>query len=236
LLFRVNMYRQGREKRLEAARRVHRAAIFATVLTVNAVVVGLFVFAVLMSDRGIAAAETRLGATQQSLAKVVKEQGGKTSDEDLDLFRKRADRVLWSRVMRMIAGLTPKEMWLPRMRLAETDAGGVRIDGLRISGRMNASSEEDGMRILMEFVNGLRGDPYFRSHFLEPRLLRSTWLTEDGGRFLEFDIFTALKTPEALQYGGTPIPDSGWQMLDESEIETGEFEDTQTGAGGERTS
>ena len=54
MLFRVNMYRQGREKRLEAIRSVHRVAIFAGVLCVNAVVIGLFVFAIAMSDRGIA--------------------------------------------------------------------------------------------------------------------------------------------------------------------------------------
>jgi len=236
LLFKVNMYRQGREKRLEAVRRVHRVALFAVVLTINVVVVGLFSFAVLMSDRGIAAAEVRLTATQQSLAKVVEEQGGTTTDEELGLFRQRAQRVLWSRVLKTIASKTPKEMWLPRMRLSESDVGGLRIDGLRISGRMTASSEEDGMSILMELVNGLRGDEYFRDNFLEPRLLRSTWLTEDGGRYLEFDVFTALKTPESLQYGGTPIPESGWEIIEDADVETGEFDDTQTGEGSERTS
>ncbi|MBD3348543.1 MAG: hypothetical protein GF400_05030 [Candidatus Eisenbacteria bacterium] len=237
MLFRVNMYRQGREKRLEAVRRVHRTAIFAVVLSVNVVVIGLFTFAVLMSDRGIAAAEVRLSATEQALDKVVSDQGGSTTESELGLFRLRAERVLWSRVMETIAGLTPKEMWLPRIRLSESDiGGGLKIQGLRISGRMNASSEEDGMRILMGLVNGLRADAYFREHFLEPRLVRSTWLTEEGKRFLEFDAFTPLKTPEAMQSGASMIPDSGWDTIDDADVETEEYQDTQTGAGSERTS
>ena len=237
MLFRVNMYRQGRERRLEAVRRVHRVAIFAVVLSVNALVIGLFVFAVLMSDRGIAATEMRLTATQRALSKVVEEQGGTTTEEELGLFRQRAERVLWSRVMETIAERTPKEMWLPRIRLAESDiGGGLRIPGLRVSGRVTATSEEEGMRIVMQLVNGLRGDGYFREHFLEPRLIRSTWLSEDGSRFLEFDIFSALKTPEAMQSGGTLIPESGWDVIEEADLEVEEFDDEQTGGGSERTS
>lgn len=233
------MYRLGHEKRLAAMRSVHRVAIFATVLCVNAVVVGLFIFAVVMSDNGIAATRMRLGATQQALAKVVDEQGGKTTDDELGLVRIRAERVLWSRVMRAVARLTPKQMWLPRMSLSESDlGGGMRVPGLRLSGRMTAASEEEGMRVLMELVNGLRGDPYFRRHFLEPRLVRSTWLTEDGSKFLEFDVFSPLNTPEALQSGAAAIPEAGWKTtIDEEDVEFEDTMDTEDmGAGGERKS
>lgn len=238
MLFKINMYRQGSEKRLEVVRRVHRVAIFAAVLCVNAVVIGLFIFAVLLSDRGIAAAEVRLSATQLALVKVVDEQGGTTTGEELGLVRMRAERVLWSRVMRTVARLTPNQMWLPRVRLAESDAGsGVRVPGLRLSGRMTATSEEEGVRILMEFVNGLRGDPYFRKHFLEPKLVRSTWLSEDGKRYLEFDVFTPLSTPEAIQAGANAIPDAGWNTIDDSSIEIDDTIDLdEAGEGGERTS
>ena len=236
--FRVNMYRQGRERRLEAARSVHRVAMFAVILCVNAVVVGLFIFAVTMSERGISSAESRLTATQQALAKAVSEQGGSTSDEELSLVRLRAERVLWSRVLRAVAGFTPKEMWLPRVRLTQSDVGGgTRVAGLKLSGRMDAASEEEGVSILMEFLNGLRGDQYFREHFLEPKLLRSTWLTEDGERYLEFDVFTPLNTPEAVEAGASVIPQTGWNTIDDADIDTEDnvdFEDV--GDGGERTS
>ncbi len=232
------MYRQGREKRLEAIRRVRRVAIFAAILCVNVVVIGLFVLAIAMSDRGIAAAEVRLSATQKALAKVVDEQGGSTTDEELELVRMRAERVLWSRIMRAVARLTPNEMWLPRVMLSENDSGsGVRIQGLRLSGRMTAASEEDGIRILMELVNGLRGEPYFRGHFLEPKLLRSTWLTEEGDKYLEFDVFSPLRTPEAIEAGAAVIPDAGWNTIDDGDIETNDVIDfDDTGEGGERTS
>ena len=89
----------------------------------------------------------------------------------------------------------------------------------------------------MEFVNGLRSDTYFRGQFMEPRLLRSTWLTEDGDRYLEFDVFTPLKTPEAEASGAAPIPETGWDTIDESHIDDEDsidFEDV--GEASERTS
>jgi hypothetical protein len=237
VLFRVNMYRQGRERRLEAVRSVHRVAMFAVVLCVNAVVIGLFIFAIALSDRGIAAAESRLTATQQALAKVVSEQGGTTSEEELGLVRLRAERVLWSRVMRSVARLTPNEMWLPRVRMTQSDVGaGARVMGLKLSGRMDASNEEEGVRVLMGFLNGLRADPYFREQFLEPKLLRSTWLTEEGERYLEFDVFTPLNTPEALEAGAAAIPQTGWNTIDEADITEDNVDFEDVGEGGERTS
>jgi hypothetical protein len=237
VLFRVNMYRQGREKRLEAVRSVQRVALFAAVLCVNAVVIGLFIFAIAMSDRGIAAAETRLSATEQALDRVVSEQGGSTSEEELEVVRMRAERVLWSRVMRVVARLTPEQMWLPRMRLTEGDVGGgIRVPGLKLSGRMTAASEEEGVNVLMGFLNALRGDEYFRGHFLEPKLLRSTWLSEDGSRYLEFDVFTPLNTPDAVASGGTPIPDTGWNRVDPPGLDEDDVEYEDSGEVSERTS
>ncbi|MFH1502640.1 MAG: hypothetical protein ABIG03_06305 [Candidatus Eisenbacteria bacterium] len=238
MLFRVNMYRQGREKRLETIRRVHRLALFAAVLCVNAVVIGLFVFAIAMSDRGVAAAQTRLSATQEALDKVIEEQGGTTSDEELDLVRVRAERVLWSRVMRAVGRLTPTEMWLPRVRLANSDAvTSGRVAGLKLSGRMTAKSEEQGICILMEFVNGLRSDSYFGKHFLEPKLLRSTWVSEEGERYLEFDVFTPLNTPEAVAAGAEAMPESGWDTVNEADIDIEDgIESGNAEGGSERTS
>ena len=57
MLFKINMYRMGREKRLAAQTRIRRFAAIATLIAVNVVVVGLFVIAVLLSGRGIEAKE-----------------------------------------------------------------------------------------------------------------------------------------------------------------------------------
>lgn len=203
MLFRVNMYRMGHEKRLEAQMRLRRFASFAVLIAVNVVVVGLFVVAVALSGRGIAARQTRLQATQTALATLMEEQGGDRSAEELELVRTRVSQIRWSVVLEVTARLTPKDMWFPRLMLAQGNLSGTRLQvaGLKMSGHLTARREQEGLTRVMEFLGALREDPSFKRYFREPKLTDSTWIDDEGSHWLEFDIFCPLATADAILEG-----------------------------------
>jgi hypothetical protein len=223
LLFKVNMYRRGRERRIQSQIRIRRLAVIATLLTVNAVVVGLFIFAVVLSGRGIAARENRLEATQEALASLVEEQGGARSAQELELVRVRASQVRWSVVLGVVARLTPADMWFPRLTLTETSFGGARrrVTGLKMSGKLRAGRKEEGLSKLMDFVGALREDPSFKRYFLEPKLTDSSWLDDDGSTSLEFDIFCPLADANAILEGALALSRGNPDMIDPDDLEDG---------------
>ena len=61
MLFRINMYRLGHEKRLQAQQRVRSLALVATIVSVNAVVIGLFILTFKGADVAIKAQYVVLG-------------------------------------------------------------------------------------------------------------------------------------------------------------------------------
>jgi Tfp pilus assembly protein PilN len=211
VLFRVNMYRKGREKRLEARRRVRRAAMVAAVVSLNVIFAGLFVSALLLSDRAIAAREVRLTATKEALAEYMAERGSNMTPEEMGLARLRAEQVRWSAVLTILSRVAPKDMWLPYIRLTDSFEQGspIKVPGLRLTGRLKAKGEEEGLNAVMAFIAALSADSYFSRCFNEPRLVESTWLTESGSHALEFDVFCALKGPEALADSPGGAPASG---------------------------
>lgn len=221
MLFKVNMYRLGREKRLEAQMRLRRFASLATLIAVNIVVVGLFVVAVALSGRGIVARETRLQATQAALASLMEEQGGARSSEELDLVRTRASQVRWSVVLEVVARRTPREMWFPRLMLAQGSISGSRrrVDGLKMTGKLRAGREEEGLSKLMEFVSVLREDPAFRRYFLEPKLTDSSWVDDNGSHSLDFDIFCPLAKADAILEGALALARDNPDMVDPGELD-----------------
>jgi hypothetical protein len=221
VLFRVNMYRLGREKRLEAQMRIRRLATLATIVTINIVVVGLFMFAVLLSGRGIAAKESRLEATQEAVASLMDEQGGARSTEELELVRTRASQVRWSVVLDVVARLTPADMWFQRLRLTEGALAGSRrrISGLRMSGKLQAGREEEGLSKLMNYVSVLREDPSFKRYFVEPKLLDSSWLSDEGSQFLEFDIFCPIAGADAILEGAAILTRDNPDVIDPADVD-----------------
>jgi len=242
LLFRINMYRLGRERRLGAQRRLQRVASLAAVLSINVLVAGLFVFALALMDKETDTKEIRLKASERAIQKFMAEQGGPVfSDEELDLVRRRAAEVQWSVVLRTVARLTPAEMWLPRVRLSEAYVGSAnsRVMGLRLSGRLRAGQEQEGLTKVMDYVAVLRADPYFKKHFFEPKLVDSTWLSESGKDYLEFDVFCPVLEPGALAGEGQTSSSENPDMVEPSQVEPqgGDATDSVgTGAGGESTS
>jgi hypothetical protein len=220
LLFKVNMYRMGHEKRVEAQMRLRRFASVAVLIAVNVVVVGLFVVAVMLSGRGIEATETRLLATQSALANLMEEQGGDRSAEELELVRTRVSQVRWSVVLEVVARLTPRDMWFARLSLAQGTVSGSRrqVYGLKMSGRLTARREQEGLTGVMGFVSALREDPSFKRYFEEPKLTDSSWIDEEGSHWLEFDIFCPLATADAILDGALSLAGDDPNMVDPEEL------------------
>lgn len=199
MLFRINVHRLGKERRLRARRRIRQLAFASVVIGLNVVLVGMFVVAVMVQSRNVAVASDRLEATEKALAKVVIEEGGAASEEEVDLIRRRAMQTRWSEVLISIASETPNDMWFPRIRLAERrGSSGSGTFGLRMSGRIKAGGEEEGLTNLMSFLSAIREDGSFREHFSEARLVDSAWLADGSEEYLEFEIFCPLDDPEIV--------------------------------------
>ncbi|MBD3368118.1 MAG: hypothetical protein GF405_08110 [Candidatus Eisenbacteria bacterium] len=211
MLFKVNVHRLGKERRIKARQRIRQLAFASVVIGMNVVLVGMFVVAVMVQSRNVAVARERLEATERALAKVVIDEGGAASEEEVRLIRERAKQTRWSRVLAAVAVETPADMWFPRIRLAERRGGsGSGSYGLRLTGRIKAGGEEEGLTNLMSFLAAIREDQSFREHFSEARLVDSAWLTDSGEEYLEFEIFCPLSDPDIIierRSAGTVAPD-----------------------------
>jgi hypothetical protein len=194
VFFRINMYRLGGEKRLEARRRVRRVAFLTVILSVNIAVAGLFVFAVILTGNAVRADEARLTRAQDMLIEYVAENGGSLTEQQIELLRARTTRVDWSDMLRIVSRLTGRDMWFTRMKLVETEDRRLRtwLSGLQLEGRLKAGRSEGSHDALMEFLTALREEPAIRRHFEEPKLVGSEWSRGDDGDYLEFEIFCQL--------------------------------------------
>lgn len=193
------MYRLGGEKRLDARRRIRRLAFLTLILSINIVVAGLFVFAIILTGSAIRAEEARLERAQDTLIEYVAENGGSLDDQQVELLRARTTRVNWSVVFRRISRLTGRDIWFTRYKLVELEDRRLRgrMSGLRIEGRLGARRREGSHEELMEFLTALREEPAIRRHFDEPKLVSSEWSTGETGDFLEFEIFCPLAESSA---------------------------------------
>jgi Tfp pilus assembly protein PilN len=191
VLFRINMYPAGREKRIEAENRLRRLARIAVLAAVNTALIVLFLVAAGLSKQALSAKQTRLAASEGAITEILKQHGGAMTREDLELVRMRAAQVRWSRILASVANATPHEVWLTRLKLAEGAAPGsqLRTTGLRITGKLKAGSEQAGLASLMGFLGTLRDDEYFSRFFHDPKLVDSTWLRDEAANILEFDVF-----------------------------------------------
>ena len=217
MIFRINMYVLGRERRLAAQRRLRQLALLAVAVGVNAVAVGLFVFAVVLCSHDLSVLRERLGTEEERLARFATEEGATISEEQLDLLRMRADRVKWSDVLRIVPEVVPESIWFPRIQLAESYVSDspVRVPGLKLSGRLTVVREdEEGITTIMKFVHALGQDPRDQKHFLEPKLTDSTWASEDDEEYLEFDLFCPVNGPMAVEAGLVAAPEGDGQFIE----------------------
>lgn len=235
MLFRINVYPAGRDKRIEADRRLRRLAVVAVVAAVNAAVIVLFLVAAGLSKQALSAKQTRLAATEGAITEILKERGGAMTREDLELVRMRAAQVRWSRILESVARATPHQVWLSRLKLAEgvTPGSQLRTAGLRITGKLKAGSEQAGLTALMGFLGALRDDEYFSRHFHDPKLIDSTWLRDEAGNVLEFDVFCPAEGSLQLLQGAEGGAPAGPQPNEVQKVGPGESGGA-SGTGGRR--
>ncbi len=224
MLFRINMYPAGRERRIEAEVRVKRFASVALVAAVNAALIVLLLVAAGLSAQALTAKQTRLAAAEGAVTAILKEHGGAMTREDLDLVRMRAAQVRWSRILESVARVTPRQVTLSRLKLAEGAPPGsqVRTAGLRITGKLAAGSEQAGLTALMGFLGALRDDEYFGRHFHDPKLIDSTWLREEGANLLEFDVFCPAEGSLQVSPEGQGVAPGGVQPDEVQQVGPGE--------------
>lgn len=224
MLFRINMYPAGREKRIEAEARIRRLAGIALVAAVNAVFVVLLLLGAGLSAQALSARQTRLTAAEGAITEILKEHGGAMTREDLDLVRMRAAQVRWSRILESVARVTPRQVTLSRLKLAEGAPPGsqIRTAGLRLTGKLSAGSEQAGLTALMGFLGALRDDEYFGRHFHDPKLIDSTWLREEGANLLEFDVFCPAEGSLQVSPDGQEAAPGGVQPDEVQEVGPGE--------------
>lgn len=187
MLFRINVYRLGVEKRLEARRRIVRIALVAAVLGVNAIVLGLFVQAVFLTNDGISSTGARLGSIEQALGELVR-GGGALTEDQLQLLEKRGQRISWSEVYETISRLVRPEMSFTRLKMGEDRSADRKDVVLTMRGRLKGSREEESVDRLMGFVQDLRDDEYVSRRFREVRLVSMDWSADPSDQFLEFEI------------------------------------------------
>lgn len=194
MLFRINMYPAGRERRVEAQRRFRQLAALVAIAGANALIVVMFLVGLALLRETVVARQVRLKTAEQAIGQILNEHGGAMTMEELNLVRTRAAQVRWSAILASVSRVTPPEVSLSRLRLSEGLRPGARdrIAGLRLTGRLKAGSEQAGLSLLMKYLAALREDAFFTRHFLNPRLVDSTWLTEENTNLLEFDIFCPL--------------------------------------------
>jgi Tfp pilus assembly protein PilN len=237
VLFRINMYPAGREKRLEAERRIKRLASTAVVAAVGTALIVLFFVAAGLSKQALSAKQTRLAAAERAITEILKQHGGAMTREDLELVRMRTAQVRWSRVLESVARATPHQVWLSRIRLAEGATPGSQLAtaGLRITGKLKAGSEQAGLAALMGFLGALRDDEYFSLHFHDPKLIDSTWLREEGANILEFDVFCPAEVNLPISQGAEGAASAGPQPNEVQNVGPGESGASGKGGRGEGT-
>lgn len=235
MLFRINIYPAGREKRIEAERRLKRFASASLVITVNAALAVLLLVAAGLSTQAFRAKQTRLAAAEGAVTEILKEHGGAMTRGDLELVRMRAAQVRWSKILESVARVTPREVWLSRLRLAEGAAPGsqLRTAGLRLTGKLRAGSEQAGLTALMGFLGALRDDEYFSRHFHDPKLIDSTWLRDEAGNILEFDVFCPAENNLQVSPGDQGFAPGGARPEEVIEVGPGKTGGT-SGTGGGR--
>jgi hypothetical protein len=186
------MYQRSRMNRFETRRRVGRAAFVSAILSLNVLILGLFVCAIFFADKGLRQNTSRLDAADDALAKHVAEAGS-ISEEELDLIRTRAERVKMSEVADAVAAVSLPEIWFTRLKFTgRAGSGSGGTPGLRMEGKLRAGREDESLAMVMEFLNALGREPVFLEHFAQAKLISSEWTGKDNDEGLSFAVLFPL--------------------------------------------
>ena len=194
MLFKINMYRLRSERAVEVRRKLRHLALVVFLVGVSIVVSGFFIFAVVLTEQGIASKTERIEAANAELREVL---GGATdaiSDEELSLIRTRAVQRKWSSILAASSRLATRELWFTQLRLSEGSLVGSRgrTAGFHVHGRLRAGRKEESLAKLMDFLSAVREDPIFAGSFSEVRLVTSRWKQTTDDEYMEFEIFCPL--------------------------------------------
>jgi len=189
VLFRINMYRIGANRRMEAARKVRRLALAVSVVGVNVVLLVLFAQAIFMTNSGIAAVTRRLESGEEALGELTA-SGRALTPPQLGILQDRAERTSWSHALVAVADLLGEDATISRMWLGELRGEGRRgkKHAFQMRGSINSGREEESVDALMAFVGELREDGYLSASFEDVRLVSMDWVTAASGEVLQFEI------------------------------------------------
>ncbi len=194
MLFKVNMYRLRSERAVEGKRKLRHLASLVFLAGISVVVAGLFIFAVVLTQREIVDKVARIETANAALRDVL---GGATdaiSDEELSLIRTRAVQVRWSDILAACSRLATRELWFTQLTFSEGSLVGARgrTPGFHMKGRLRAGRKEESLAKLMEFLAAVRDEPIFAESFSEVKLVTSRWKLTTNDEYMEFEIFCPL--------------------------------------------
>ena len=184
MLFKLNVYRLGEERRLQERNRTRALAVVVLLVGLNFVTMALYSQALWNTSRGVSAANARLADVQEVLGHIV-DEGGAISEEQIQLLRTRSAQPQWSALMRRIGELTPDNVWYMRVSYAKPALGSAVGDhSLRIYGQVKAKTRDESVNQLMQYVDALRADAELAESFGSATLATMRWTEESDQEYL----------------------------------------------------
>ncbi len=185
MLFKLNIYRLGEERRLQERNRTRALAVVVLLVGLNFVTMVLYGQALWDTSRGVTAANARLADAQEVLDQVI-EEGGAISEEQIDLLRVRSAQPSWSALLGRVGELTPDNVWYMRVSYAKPIIGSAAGDhSLRIYGQVKAKTRDESVNQLMQYVDTLRADTELAKSFGSATLATMRWTEESDQEYLK---------------------------------------------------
>ncbi len=193
MLFKINMYRLRSERAAGVRRKLRSLALVVFLVGVSIVVSGLFIVAVVITERGIASKTARIETANAELREVLGGAANAISDEQLSLIRTRAVQIRWSNILAASSRLATPKLRFTQLRFSRGSLVGSRdrTAGFHVHGRLWAKRREESAGP-MEFLAAVRADSVFVESFSEIQLVSSRWKQTTDDEYMEFEIFCPL--------------------------------------------
>ncbi len=203
MLFELNIYRLGRERRREAAASARSLGTIVLLAGVSFAMLLIYAQALRSTGKGLDVAQARLENVERAFEVATEEGAGVTADELL-LLKDRAALVPWSSMLRRVGELAPPDTWY--MRLSLTEASVLNETGaagaFHIFGIVKAKGRDESVTELMSFMDELRGDAELSRYFRDVRLATMRWEGDVDDTLMEglsFEVILPLQGPIASE-------------------------------------
>ncbi len=193
MLFELNIYRLGRERRREAAARARSLGAIVLVAGVSFAMLLIYSQALWSTGKGLDVAQARLKGVERAFVTATEEGAGITADELL-LLKDRAAQVPWSSVLRRVGELVPSDTWYMRLSLVKKSAfdEAGSAGAFHIYGIVKAKGRDESVIELMGFVDALRADAELSQYFGNAKLATMRWEDDVDDTFMEGLSFEAI--------------------------------------------